>query len=192
MESIIPCSDNVESGVYFSANGNGYVKLFERFKVGIEIDIYMDIKPRNITGLLMSVHGKRDYLVLQMVDGVIKFTVDNGKGPMEASFKPASTHYFCDGNWHSIQAIKSKNVVSLSVDKTFAHAEVGQSTSTDTRGALFLGGHQRMLEGRRMRGIATRSHFTGCISNVTINNVPIDINYKMATGGVLVGVCPTN
>lgn len=108
-ESVIPCSDNIESGVFFTAGTNGYVKLFDRFKVGIEMDIQMDIKPRNITGLLMSVHGRKDYLVLQMIDGVIKFTADNGKGPIEAAFKPPNQHFFCDGNWHSIQGKKNSN-----------------------------------------------------------------------------------
>lgn len=112
MENIIACSENVESGVFFNAYSNGYVKLQERFKVGMEIDIQMDIKPRNVTGLLMSVHGRRDFLVLQMIDGEIRFTVDNGRGPIEAAFKPPTTHYFCDGNWHSIQG-KVLRIVSL-------------------------------------------------------------------------------
>lgn len=86
-------------------------------------------------------------------------------------------------------AIKSKNVVSLSVDKTFADAGIGMSQSTDTRGALFLGGHQLQ---RRMRGHATRNHFHGCIRHVTINNNVVEMKYSMASNGVLVGVCPTN
>ena len=63
----------------------------------------MDIKPRSTSGVLLAVHGKRDYLLLQMVDGVIKFTVDNGKGPITSSFKPPKDEFlFCDGNWHQI------------------------------------------------------------------------------------------
>lgn len=103
-EGVMPCTSNIESGTFFGSK-NGYMKLMDRFKVGTEIDIQMDIKPRNISGLLMSVFGKRDFLVLQMVDGIIKFTVDNGKGPIEASFHPPTTHYFCDGHWHSIQGM---------------------------------------------------------------------------------------
>lgn len=99
----LPCSDSIESGTFFGEKG-GFVKLADSYNVGIEIDIQMDIKPRNVSGLLMSVHGKKDYLVLQMVDGDIVFKVNNGKGPMIATFKPPDdTYYFCDGNWHSIQ-----------------------------------------------------------------------------------------
>ncbi len=37
-----------------------------------------------------------------MVDGNITFTVDNGRGPITAFFKPPLTFHFCDGNWHEI------------------------------------------------------------------------------------------
>lgn len=71
--------------------------------MGSNIDIKMEIKPRSTSGVLLAVHGKKDYLLLQMIDGVIKFTVDNGKGPITSSFKSPNNEYlFCDGNWHSI------------------------------------------------------------------------------------------
>ncbi len=63
----------------------------------------MDIKPRNLSGILMAVHAKKDYMILQMVDGAIKFTVENGNGPVTAVFQPAFPAQFCDGHWHNIQ-----------------------------------------------------------------------------------------
>ena len=30
------------------------------------------------------------------------FTVDNGRGPITAVFKPEREFQFCDGNWHEI------------------------------------------------------------------------------------------
>ncbi|KAB0790802.1 hypothetical protein PPYR_15312 [Photinus pyralis] len=186
---VMRCLRDVEPGVFFGIQG-GYMKLEEKFKVGLEIDIKMEIKPRNISGLLISVHGKRDYLVLEMVDGVIKLTVENGKGPIYTSFKPDKPHYFCDGQWHSIQAVKSKNVVTLSVDSTFTEPGVGdfRSQSTDTGGALFLGGHRLI---NRTRGLSTRSSFIGCIKDIQINNNPIYLEQRMAEGHVTVGSCPT-
>lgn len=62
----------------------------------------MEIKPRNNSGLLMAVHSKKDYLVLQMVNGAIKFTVENGNGPVSNTFKPPSPYYFCDNQWHRV------------------------------------------------------------------------------------------
>ena len=96
------CPENFEPGNYFGLGG-GYIKLRNKYKVGLEIDIKLDIKPRNITGLLVAVHGKKDYLVLEMINGLIRFTVDNGKGAITTSYEPDKKHYFCDGEWHSIQ-----------------------------------------------------------------------------------------
>lgn len=105
---VIPCTENAEYGTYFAAEG-GYVRLKDKFKVGPEIDIKMHIKPRNISGLLLAAHGKRDYLVLELVGGSIKLTVDNGRGPISTSFQPSKKHYFCDGEWHNIQGNLMKN-----------------------------------------------------------------------------------
>lgn len=99
---IMPCSENVELGVYFGSEG-GYVKLEERYNVGLEILINMDIKPRTTSGLLISAHGKHHYLILELLDGNLKFTMYNGKQPITTSYVPKTKYYFCDGNWHHIQ-----------------------------------------------------------------------------------------
>lgn len=98
----MPCSESVEEGVFFG-KGGGYIRLREKFKVGLELDLKLDIKPRNVSGILVAVHGRRDYLVLELVEGSITLTVNNGKGPISTSFTPEKKHYFCDGNWHHIQ-----------------------------------------------------------------------------------------
>lgn len=77
------------------------------FRVGVVIDIKLDIRPRKTSGVLLSVHGRRDFLLLQMVNGVLKFSVDNGKGAISAQYTPPHEHYFCDGNWHTIQGMKT-------------------------------------------------------------------------------------
>ncbi|XP_018320894.1 laminin subunit alpha [Agrilus planipennis] len=186
----IPCSENVEPGTFFHQD-EGYMKLKERFKVGVTINIKMDIKPRTTSGVLIAVHGKRDYLVLEMVNGTIKVTVENGKGPISNSFRADNPHYLCDGQWHTIQVIKSKSAVTLSVDATHTEPSVGDphSISTDTGGGLFLGGH-RLLH--RARGITVRKSFVGCMRSVFINEHPITLSQDMAEGKVSVGFCPTN
>jgi laminin alpha 3/5 len=84
------------------------------FRVGVVIDIKLDIRPRKTSGVLMSVHGRRDFLLLQMVNGVLKFSVDNGKGAISAQYTPPHEHYFCDGHWHTIQGT-SRNWVLRSL-----------------------------------------------------------------------------
>jgi hypothetical protein len=43
-----------------------FVKVYRQFRVGLDFDITMSIKPRNITGLLLGIQGRRDYLLLQV------------------------------------------------------------------------------------------------------------------------------
>ena len=99
---VIPCSNKVENGYFFGPDGSR-IKAFKRFRVGIDFDVSMMIKPRNITGLLLAVRGRRDSVVLQLVDGAIQFVVDNGRGPISATFKPDDRFQFCNGEWHEIQ-----------------------------------------------------------------------------------------
>ena len=46
-----------------------------------------------------------------MVDGSMTFTVDNGRGPIVAVFKPEDTFTFCDGKWHEIHAVKVFSII---------------------------------------------------------------------------------
>lgn len=134
----------MEPGYFFGPEG-GRIRAETRFRVGLDFDITMMIKPRNLTGILAAVRGRRDYLVLSMDNGAISFTVDNGRGPITAVFKPSDKHEFCNGQWHEIHAVKAKNVVTLSVDKIFAQPGIGVPgvSSTDTNNPFFLGGHPR-------------------------------------------------
>lgn len=99
---VIPCSKNVEVGTYFGGN-IAYMKLRNKFKVGLLFNIKLEIKPHVDTGLIIAAFGKKDFLILEMVNGTMKFTVENGKGPVTTSYKPPNRYYFCDGNWHKIQ-----------------------------------------------------------------------------------------
>lgn len=64
----------------------------------------MEIKPRSVDGILLSVQGKKNSLLLEMKNGTISFSVDAGpKGPISASFTPPSPYFLCDGQWHSIK-----------------------------------------------------------------------------------------
>ncbi|KAH1008402.1 hypothetical protein HUJ05_008957 [Dendroctonus ponderosae] len=190
---VIPCSDNVELGTFFGGGLSTYMRLKEHFLVGKMFNIKMQIKPRVNTGVLVAVHGRRDYLVLEMTNGHLKLAVENGKGPVVATYIPPGndSYSLCDGQWHEIQVVKSKNVVTLSVDNMFTDPKIGSpaAVSGDTGSALFLGGH-RLL--KKVRGIASRTPFIGCIRNVSLNNEPIDLSTSLFEGNITVGTCRTN
>ncbi|KAG6444669.1 hypothetical protein O3G_MSEX003477, partial [Manduca sexta] len=99
------CIDHIEDGIYFGSSNDthsNYLKLIENFKVGNEVSISMEVRPRNSTGLLMSVHGRKDFLVLEMLENEVVANVENGNGPFHASYKLGHRYSLCDGNWHKI------------------------------------------------------------------------------------------
>jgi len=189
-KDVIPCSEMVEPG-YFFGPGGGSIMVYRQFRVGLDFDITMSIKPRNITGLLLGIQGRRDYLILQMVDGTMTFTVDNGRGPITAIFKPNDRFNFCDGKWHEIHAVKAKNVVTLSVDDIFAQPGIGVPgvSSTDTKHGLFIGGHPKP---ERLTALQTSgTDFIGCVKDIVIEGKTISVQQNMLRGNIMSHICPT-
>merc|ERR1712115_240760 len=187
---VIPCSEKVEQGFFFGPGG-GRIRAEKRFRVGLDFDITMMIKPRNLTGILAAVRGRRDYLVLAMNEGAIEVTVDNGRGPIQATFQPDYKFRLCDGQWHEIHAVKAKNVVTLSVNDVFAQPGIGVPgvSSTDTNHGLFIGGHPKpgRLEALDTNGVP----FVGCIKDIVIERQVLKIEQSMLRGDVHSHVCPT-
>lgn len=70
--------------------------------MGDEVSISMEIKPRNTTGLLLSVQGRKDYLVLELLENEVVASVDNGNGAFRASYSLGNKFALCDGQWHKI------------------------------------------------------------------------------------------
>ena len=43
----------------------------DRFKVGRDLEINIEVRPRTHSGVLVAVHGRMDFLVLQIVEGQV-------------------------------------------------------------------------------------------------------------------------
>ncbi|XP_059055423.1 laminin subunit alpha [Achroia grisella] len=187
------CIDHVEDGIYFGPTNDGhssYLKLYSRYNVGNEIAVSMDVKPRNTTGLLFSVHGRRDYMIIELLENEVVAKVDNGKGPFQATFKLGNKFSLCDGKWHKIHVVKSRHVVSVGVDGHFSDAGIGQSPSTDTRSGLYIGGHEKPIH--RVMGARARRGFVGCIKNIKIKEQNVPISLTGAGRNTHIGVCPND
>ena len=52
--NVVPCSDKVESGTFFGPSG-GHLMAFKKFRVGLDFDVTMQIKPRNVSGVLLAI-----------------------------------------------------------------------------------------------------------------------------------------
>lgn len=187
---IEPCTDLGEPGFAFYP-GAGFMKLTDKFKVGRRIKIDLHIKPRSPSGILLAVHGESDYMVLQMVNGTIKFTVDNGKEPLTTSVS-TQPYDLCDGRWHTIQVLKTKNVVTLAVDETFGAPKIGPGglDAADTDHPLYWGGHPNP-SGKA--GLETTEQFVGCMRNLNIvGRHNLKFNYESMQGTVGLHTCQSN
>merc|ERR1712038_1371717 len=167
----------------------GFIHAFKKFRVGLDFDITMKIKPRNTTGIILAIKGRKDFMILQMVEGAMTFTVNNGRGPIVAVFQPDFQYRLCDGQWHEIHAVKAKNVVTLSVNDVFAQPGIGVPgvSSTDTNHGLFIGGHPKP---GRLEALATNTNYVGCIKNIVIENKPLQVRGEMLKGDIMSHVFP--
>lgn len=62
----------------------------------------MEIKPRTQNALLLSV-GALEFLTLQLINGTVKFSVNNGAGIETVIYDPTQKNLLCDGHWHQIK-----------------------------------------------------------------------------------------
>lgn len=172
----------------------------------------MEIRPRNTSGVLLGVHAKKHFLVLQMIDGAVKLTVDTGNGPFYTIFKPQNPNYFCDERWHKItgnncrffyqveqlllilfrtfSALKSKSLVILTVDgmsTDFGTDPLGVKV-VNTNQPLYIGGYPADLS--NARGIETTAQYVGCMKNLKINAQNYDLSSFPTFGNVMLNVCP--
>lgn len=199
------CSDLVEPGFFFHSTDDhfdvsketkslmetSFVILKDKFRVGIDMTIKLSIKPRTKNGIVLSVRGSKDFLLLQMLDGKVKLSVDNGAGIISVvSGVPAGG--LCDGSWHTILAIKRENVVELGIDggDRFEESGIGDVYITDTNSPLFVGGlPEEEMSG--YSGLDTKEHFVGCIKDIVINEVSMSVSNTTIKGHVTMNTCPT-
>lgn len=188
---VIPCSTQVESGV-FIGSGGGHVKLRDRFRVGNDTNIELEIRPRTTNALLLSVHGKKAFLILELIDGAVQLSVNDGDQMYKTKWHPNENESLCDGNWHTIKVIKSKFVITVQVDSVLSNPGLGLANKfdADTKRGLFLGGHPHL---GRVRQVSVRKSYIGCVRNVRINDGEVEvIANPNVVGDVQTNVCPTN
>ncbi|XP_063440155.1 laminin-like protein epi-1 isoform X2 [Mytilus trossulus] len=182
---------NYESGSFFFNNG-GYVQLDDTFSVGVDITISLEVRPRSLTGVLLSVHADNggDFLLLQMVNGELILTADNGGGEFSTRYTPQVANKLCDSQWHKIEATKAKNVLLMKVDgEDVPHGEGKPgSSSAETKNPLYIGG----VPDFERDGMLADSNLIGCMRNLMIDDKPRYISGGVANGDVNLDACPVN
>merc|ERR1712228_122520 len=185
------CSGDTEDGTFFGSNG-GYIKLLPSYRVGLDLIIKFAMKPRTMDGVILAIQSARnpDFLMLQMQDGNLIFSANNGAGEILTKYEPEAKNYLCDGNWHEIMAVKAKNVVTLTVDDEFQNPGIGKAgiSSTDTNDPFYVGG---VPDGASFSALRTTEKFVGCVRNFRFENKTKPLSAGDSFGDVNIGSCPT-
>ncbi|XP_027200224.2 laminin subunit alpha [Dermatophagoides pteronyssinus] len=187
---VVQCSSEIENGHFFHYNG-GYIRLFDEFRVSVEFTLIMKIKPRKPYGILAAVFGRVDYLVLYLDKGKLIFSVNNGADPIIAS--DYVKNGICDGEWHTIMAFKTKNLVMLTIDDQPTAISTGQPgiSSTDTKDPLYIGGLPAKLKDEKLAQLNNvKDDYLGCLQIISINGMPQTLNNAKIEGEITLNSCP--
>ncbi|XP_055329207.1 laminin subunit alpha-like [Paramacrobiotus metropolitanus] len=168
--AVTPCSERTEPGAFFPASG-GYIALRDKFVVNKDLDIAIEIKPRSNNGVILAVgtvKKRRDYLAIQLIDGTVDFSFDNGAGPTHVNVTLPSRFFICDGEWHTIKASKSKFMAMLSVDDNYTSDNRGPTgvTAADTDTPIYLGSLPASVGNM---GKVIRKQYVGCMRNLVLS-----------------------
>lgn len=89
------------------------------------------------------------------------FITDSGNGPLVTVYKPEEGKNLCDGEWHTVKAIKSAYVITVSVDDISSEPSLGDASSyvTQTTRPLFIGGHPHLHKVIIMHSIVYSKNF---------------------------------
>ncbi|KAL2097308.1 hypothetical protein ACEWY4_006515 [Coilia grayii] len=181
-----PCFDGqTESGAYFSGKG-GYVIAAESFEVSENFELVFEVRPRNLTGVLLHV-GNHHHFSLYMRGGEVVAQVNGGAGMFSVSVWPKQS--LCDGVFHRIAVIKQKHVVEMHVD-TDGNYTIGSAspTTTMTKDPLYVGGIPGTF---KAVALPIRTSFTGCMQNMRINGTLVSFEkLPKVFGSVNLRACP--
>ncbi|XP_048106035.1 laminin subunit alpha-2 isoform X4 [Alosa alosa] len=186
------CFANPEKGTYF--DGTGYAKAVATYRVGHEVSVELEFRTSRSDGVLMGVSSQvLDGMGIELHNGKLLFSADNGPGIVTAIYAPEEEAGLCDGQWHTVSARKLKHRLELVVDGNQVEAASPNtaSTSADTSDPIYFGGYP---VGLKQFGLTTSAPFKGCIRNAKIIKggkvLDVQFNKALELQGVQPLTCP--
>ncbi|XP_061425546.1 LOW QUALITY PROTEIN: laminin subunit alpha-2 [Lethenteron reissneri] len=189
------CYVNPQEGSYF--DGTGYAQLAESaYKVGTDFEVVLEFRSVQSNGVLLGIsHNKMsDAVGLELVDGKLLFSADNGPGRFTAVYDPGTGGSLCDGRWHAVSAKKIKHQLELRVDGAMvtAQSSVKSSTSADTNRPVYLGGFPADSV---QFALSSKTPFQGCMRRLQLvrpqQTLPVDLAKAASLRGVQPLACPS-
>ncbi|XP_069690531.1 laminin subunit alpha-2 isoform X2 [Periplaneta americana] len=187
------CFPQVEQGSYFP--GDAYAIYEEKFHVGSQLELQLEFRTSENTGVLLSVSEPKGYpaLSLEINNGKVVMTGDMGdQRPFHVEQGFPSQFTVCDNKWHRVKAFFENDVLNLKVDNfttVYGHSGNGQLTEASTNSPLYIGG---LPDGAPSGTLGTRDNFKGCIRNVVIGKEPKDWTDMANLNNILLSSCPVS
>ncbi|KAJ6662205.1 hypothetical protein lerEdw1_012672 [Lerista edwardsae] len=165
--AVSKCYATTQKGTFF--DGSGFAALVkEGYKVRSDVNITLEFRTTVANGILLGISSaKVDAIGLEIVNGKVLFSVNNGAGRITATYEPKGTASLCDGQWHKLQAIKSKHRIALIVEGNLVHTDNPhkQSTSADTNNPIYVGGYPADI---KQNCLTSKSSFQGCLRKLIL------------------------
>ncbi|KAG2458346.1 LAMA1 protein, partial [Polypterus senegalus] len=187
------CFSTAQEGSYF--DGTGFAALVkEGYKVRSDVIISFEFRTTAENGVFLGISSaKVDAVGLELVNGKVLFHVNNGAGRLTAISKNADSS-LCDGKWHKLQANKSKNRISLTIDGRTVHVANphSHSTSADTNDPIYVGGYPGNV---KQNCLTIQTPFKGCMRSLQLSKGQIreafDLSMAYERHGVFPHSCPS-
>nr|XP_051707390.1 laminin subunit alpha-1 isoform X1 [Oryctolagus cuniculus] len=149
-----------------------FILPFDQSAVRKRLLVQLSIRTFASSGLIyyMAHQNQVDYATLQLHEGRLQFMFDLGKGRTKVSH-PALLN---DGKWHTVKTeyIKRKGIVTVDGQESPGVTTVGDGTTLDVEGRMYLGG---LPSKYRARNIGNITHsIPACIGEVTLNSKQLD------------------
>uniref|UniRef100_A0ABM5GDG7 Laminin subunit alpha-1 isoform X1 n=1 Tax=Pogona vitticeps TaxID=103695 RepID=A0ABM5GDG7_9SAUR len=183
------CYVAAQEGTFF--DGNGFLALVkEGYKVRSDVNITFEFRTTVMNGVLLGISSaKVDAVGLEIVNGKVLFSVNNGAGRITATYEPKGTASLCDGKWHKLQANKSKHHIALKIDGNLVQTDNPHthSTSADTNNPIYLGGYPADV---KQNCLTSKISFRGCLRNLMLIKGQQVESFDFSEAFDLLGVFP--
>lgn len=178
---------NFQPSTGYRFDGNGYAIISIR-QSQIPVDsqrfsLKMNFKTFAENGLMYLMVNGVNFLSLEMKNGRIIYQYDLGQGSVAIE----TTATFNDGNWHSLEALRLDENGVLKIDNSINHRgkAPGNAKTFLSKDRIYFGGYPLQHAYKSI----TNDGFEGCIDQVIMSEIPVDLSGSTQAFGVMPG-CP--
>ncbi|KAF5307738.1 hypothetical protein FQR65_LT06609 [Abscondita terminalis] len=184
------CFPHIERGSYFG--GDAYAIYSKFFRIDKVLELSLQFRTADQSGILLSVSNPRNSpaLSVELQNGAIVMTTDNGYGTITNVTNNLSKFALCDNHWHNVTVVYTSTEITINVDgirKIWVQPD-DESLIDELEAPLFIGG---LPDYAPVGTLKMKENFKGCIRNMKIDGKVIDWLKLEKTTNVLLDSCPT-